>query len=78
MLTLQGFCLNGLQDVVDVDLDLSCLKIVEKGMVGISRLIDQVPKIPKVLVTNIKQLMLIEKAGVAAQIGCILVSSPWL
>ena len=63
---------------MDVDLDLSCLKIVEKGMVGISRLIDQVPKIPKVLVTNIKQLMLIEKAGVAAQIGCILVSSPWL
>ena len=62
--TLEDFCLNGLQDVVDIDLDLTCLKIVEKGMVGFSKPTNQVPKIPKVLVTNIKQLMMIEKAGV--------------
>ena len=62
--TLEDFCLNGLRDVVDVDLDMTCLKIVEKGMVGFSRPVQELPKIPKILVTNIRQLMTIEKAGV--------------
>ena len=39
-------------------------KIVEKGMLGFSKPISHLPRIPKVLVTNIKQLMMIEKAGV--------------
>ena len=62
--TLEDFCLNGLIDVVDVDLDMTCLKIVEKGLVGLSKPINQAPEIPKVLMSNIRQLMMIEKTGV--------------
>ena len=62
--TLEDFCLNGLNDVVDVDLDMTCLKIVEKRMIGFSKPSIQAPEIPKVLLSNVKKLMTIEKAEV--------------
>jgi len=61
---VEDFCLNGLKDVVDVDLDFSFLKIVEKGVVEYTKSIHEVKKIPMKLITNIKQMLTIEKNGV--------------
>ena len=54
---LEDFCLNGLADVVDLDLDCGNFKIVEKGLIGRTKSICVPKSIPNKVKASLKSLI---------------------
>ena len=61
--SIEDFVINGLKDVVDVDCDMFDMKIVEKGVLGITNFNKERREIPCKVVEDIKPLMSIEEDG---------------
>ena len=55
--SLEDFCINGLAEEVDVDLDSGNFKIVEKGMLGLTKSISVPKEIPNQVRNNIITVM---------------------
>ena len=63
---VEDFCINGLRNDVDVDLELFDLKIVEKGLFGLTKSKVEPKKVYSRIVRNLSQMMKTVEGGVDA------------